>query len=153
MASSISFWRVLVSVHSPFWRVFGSWQGVLDRTLCDKVCQSLQGLNNPLARRPGLVISTFGLGEIISCMPDGLVKKYIGYCSVGNHFFQTLAIVYLVFVDEFKKNVTRQTWRALFHFGEYLFQSTRHFGECLKKMVSPRQKEIELAMFGEGHFF
>jgi hypothetical protein len=22
MASSISFWRVLVSVHSPFWRVF-----------------------------------------------------------------------------------------------------------------------------------
>ena len=68
-----------------------SWQGVLDRTLCDKVCQSLQGLNNPLARRPGLVISTFGLGEIISCMPDGLVKKYIGYCSVANHFFQTLA--------------------------------------------------------------
>jgi hypothetical protein len=30
----------------------------------------------------------------------------------------------------------RQTWQALFHFGEYLFQSTRHFGECLKKMVS-----------------
>jgi hypothetical protein len=25
-----------------------------------------------------------------------------------------------------KKNVTRQTWQALFHFGEYLFQSTRH---------------------------
>jgi len=39
-------------------------------------------------------------------------------------------------VGEFKKNVTRQTWQALFHFGEYLFQSTRHFGECLKKMVS-----------------
>jgi hypothetical protein len=40
--------------------------------------------NNPLGRetaikRPGLVISTFGLAEIISCMPDGLVKKYIGY--------------------------------------------------------------------------
>ena len=34
---------------------------------------------NPLARRPGLVISTFGLAEIISCMPDGLVKIYIGY--------------------------------------------------------------------------
>jgi hypothetical protein len=33
-------------------------------------------------------------------------------------------------------NVTRQTWRAPFHFDEYLFQSTRHFGECLKKMVS-----------------
>ena len=45
-------------------------------------------------------------------------------------------IRYLVIVGEFKKNVTRQTWRALFHFGEYLFQSTRHFGECLKKMVS-----------------
>jgi hypothetical protein len=39
----------------------------------------MQGLTNPLARRPGLVISTFGLAEIISCMPDGLVKIYIGY--------------------------------------------------------------------------
>ena len=38
-----------------------------------------QGLKNPLARRQGLVISTFGLAEIISCMPDGLVKIYIGY--------------------------------------------------------------------------
>ena len=47
-----------------------------------------------------------------------------------------LSIVYLVFVGEFKKNVTCQTWRALFHFGEYLFQSTHHFGKCLKKMVS-----------------
>ena len=37
---------------------------------------------------------------------------------------------------EFEKNVTRQTWRAVSHFGEYLFQSNRHFGECLKKMVS-----------------
>ena len=45
-------------------------------------------------------------------------------------------IVYLVFVSEFEKNVTRQIWRALFHFGKYLFQSTRHFGKCLKKMVS-----------------
>jgi hypothetical protein len=27
-------------------------------------------------------------------------------------------IVYLVFVGEFKKNVTRQTWRVLFHLGE-----------------------------------
>jgi len=45
-------------------------------------------------------------------------------------------IRFLVFVGELKKNVTRQTWRALFHFGEYLFQSNRHFGECLKKMVS-----------------
>ena len=40
---------------------------------------NMQGLKNPLARRPGLVISTFGLAEIISCMPNGLVKKYIGY--------------------------------------------------------------------------
>ena len=38
-----------------------------------------QGLINPLARRPGLVISTFGLAEINSCMPNGLVKIYIGY--------------------------------------------------------------------------
>jgi hypothetical protein len=42
----------------------------------------------------------------------------------------------LVFVGEFKQNVTRQTWRALFHFGDYLFQSTHYFHECLKKMVS-----------------
>jgi hypothetical protein len=38
-----------------------------------------QGLINPLAQPLGLVISTFGLAEIISCMPDGLVKIYIGY--------------------------------------------------------------------------
>ena len=38
-----------------------------------------QGLKSSLARRPGLVISTFGLAEIISSMPDGLVKIYIGY--------------------------------------------------------------------------
>jgi hypothetical protein len=50
--------------------------------------------------------------------------------------YRYYCIVYLVFVGEFKKNVTRQTWQALFNFGEYLFQSTRHFGECLKKMVS-----------------
>jgi hypothetical protein len=43
-------------------------------------------------------------------------------------------IRYLVFVGKYKKNVTCQTWRALFNFGEYLFQSTRHFGECLKKL-------------------
>jgi hypothetical protein len=48
-----------------------------------------------------------------------------------------LFIWYLLqILGEFKKNVTRQRWRALFPFGEYLFQSTRHFGECLKKMVS-----------------
>jgi hypothetical protein len=41
-----------------------------------------------------------------------------------------------------KKNVTRQTWRALFHFGEYLFQSTHHFGECLKKMVSHTEYDL-----------
>ena len=38
-----------------------------------------RGLTNPLARRPGVVISTFGLAKIISCMPDGIVKIYIGY--------------------------------------------------------------------------
>jgi hypothetical protein len=33
-----------------------------------------------------------------------------------------LFIWYLLqIVGEFKKNVTRQTWQALFHFGEYLF--------------------------------
>ena len=48
-------------------------------TILDMSLISRQGLINPLARRPGLVISTFGLAEIISCMPDGLVKIYIGY--------------------------------------------------------------------------
>jgi cell shape-determining protein MreC len=53
-----------------------------------------------------------------------------------------LFIWYLLqIVGEFKKNVTRQTWQALFHFGEYLFQSTRHFGECLKNMVSHTKKK------------
>ena len=53
-----------------------------------------------------------------------------------------ITLVYLVSVGEFKINVTRQTWRALFHFGEYLFQFTRHFGECLKNMVSHTAKVI-----------
>ena len=44
-----------------------------------KKMEFMQGLKNPLAQRLGLVISTFGLAEIISCMTDGLVKKYIGY--------------------------------------------------------------------------
>jgi hypothetical protein len=30
-------------------------------------------------REVGLVISTFGLAEIINCIPNGLVNKYIGY--------------------------------------------------------------------------
>ena len=49
---------------------------------CENITVSpcgMQGSKNPLARHPGLVISTFGLAEIISCMPDGLVKIYIGY--------------------------------------------------------------------------
>jgi hypothetical protein len=35
-----------------------------------------------------------------------------------------------------KKNVTHRTWRALFHFGKYLFQSTRQKWWVWKKMVS-----------------
>jgi hypothetical protein len=42
----------------------------------------------------------------------------------------------LQIVGEFKKNVTRQTWRALFHFGEYLFQSTISFWRVFENMVS-----------------
>ena len=45
----------------------------------NSILELIQGLINPLARCPWLVISTFGLAEIISCMPDGLVKIYIGY--------------------------------------------------------------------------
>jgi hypothetical protein len=57
-----------------------------------------------------------------------------------------LFIWYLLqILGELKKNVTRQTWRALFPFGEYLFQSTRHFGECLKKMVSYTGPYVKLS--------
>ena len=35
------------------------------------------GVKKSPSPTPGLVISTFGLAEIISCMPDGLVKIYI----------------------------------------------------------------------------
>ena len=37
------------------------------------------GVKQSTSPTPGLVISTFGLADIISCMPDGLVKIYIGY--------------------------------------------------------------------------
>jgi hypothetical protein len=43
--------------------------------MTNKKMELMEGVKNPLARRPGLVISTFGLAEIISCMTDGLVKK------------------------------------------------------------------------------
>jgi len=65
-----------------------------------------------------------------------------------------LFIWYLLqIVGEFKKNVTRQTWQALFHFGEYLFQSTRHFGKCLKNMVSHTATVNDfLSVVGEKFF-
>ena len=53
----------------------------------------MQGLKNPLARHPGLVISTFGLAEIISCMPDGLVKKLIGSWQI---FAYLLIFIYVI---------------------------------------------------------
>jgi hypothetical protein len=63
--------------------------------------EQAQGLKNPLARRPGLVISTFGLAEIISCMPDGLVKKYIGYWQTCLY-----SDIYLYEKCSFRDNVT-----------------------------------------------
>jgi hypothetical protein len=65
---------------------------IIDKCRRQKLCKGAQkilavrpqGLKNPLARRLGLVISTFGLAEIISCMPDGLVKKYISDISSNN---------------------------------------------------------------------
>ena len=100
---SFYFWAFLIY----FW---------LDTTLCGKVCQwfSLgtpvsstnksdhhdQGLINPLARRPGLVIFTFGLAEIISCMPNGLVKIYIGYwqtCQYSHIYLYSYGICYMLF--------------------------------------------------------
>jgi hypothetical protein len=68
------------------------------------------------------------------------------YSNVQQFILQILTSHYLLqIVGEFKKNVTRQTWQALFHFGEYLFQSTRHFGECLKNMVSHTVKSPDMS--------
>ena len=55
-----------------------------------------QGLKNPLARRPGLVISTFGLAEIISCMPDGLVKKIYRILTNLSIFAYLLIFIYVI---------------------------------------------------------
>ena len=60
----------------------------------------VQGLENPLARCPWLVISTFGLAEIISCMPDGLVKIYIGYwqtCQYLHIYLYSYTVCYMLF--------------------------------------------------------
>ena len=48
---------------------------------------------------PGLVISTFGLAEIINCMPDGLVKIYIGYWQTCqySHIYLYSYICYMLF--------------------------------------------------------
>jgi hypothetical protein len=129
MANSISFWRVLVSVHSPFWWVFEKngfphcWYTTSNNLVITSICNETIFhliVKSTLAKlcRVGIVFLIFLLTEM--------------KCHDSWHY----CIVYLVFVGEFKKKVTRQTWRTLFHFGEYLFQSTRHFGECLKKMVS-----------------
>ena len=63
--------------------------------------QLKQGLKNPLARRLGLVISTFGLAEIISCMPDGLVKIYIRYwqtCQYSrSYLYSYTPVCYMLF--------------------------------------------------------
>jgi hypothetical protein len=63
-----------------------------------------------------------------------------------SYFLGARAAPDLVFVGEFRKNVTRQTWQALFHFGEYLFQSTRQNGECLKKMVSHTEVQTKILL-------
>ena len=46
---------------------------------------------------PTPVISTFGLDEIISCMPDGLVKIYIGYWQICQHSRIYLYSCYMLF--------------------------------------------------------
>jgi hypothetical protein len=45
---------------------------------------------------PGLVISTFGLAEIISCMPDGLVKKYNWILTNLSIFTYLLIFIYVI---------------------------------------------------------
>jgi hypothetical protein len=50
---------------------------LLELTRTEIFAEQITGVKKSTS--PGLVISTFGLAKIISCMPDGLVKKYIGY--------------------------------------------------------------------------
>ena len=83
-----------------------------------------QGLKNPLALCPGLVISTFGLVEIISCMPDGLVKIYIGYwqtCQYSRIYlyygFSLLHIFSLVLQPWMSAYIRKTDW--------YIFQSPK----------------------------
>ena len=47
-----------------------------------------------------------------------------------------ITVLFIWYLLASLKEMSLAKWRALFHFGEYLFQFTRHFRECLKKMVS-----------------
>ena len=67
----LKIWDRLIWCNRPDW--------YLVMTLVEEITPYWQGLKNPL------VISTFGLAEIISCMPDGLVKIYIGYWQTCQH--------------------------------------------------------------------
>ena len=57
---------------------------------------SYQGLINPLAWRAGLVISTFGLAEIISCMPNGLIKNIYRILTNLSIFAYLLIFIYII---------------------------------------------------------
>ena len=46
---------------------------------------------------PTLVISTFGLAEIISCMPDGLVKNISDIDKLVNIRVSTYIHIYMLF--------------------------------------------------------
>ena len=61
--------------------------------------------------------------------------------NLQNKLLNIIVLFIWYLLESLKKNVTGQIWRALSHFGEYLFQSNRHFGECLKKMVSHTVKD------------
>ena len=63
--------------------------------MTNKKMELVEGLKNPLARRPGLVISTFGLAEIISCMTDGLVKKKYWILTNLSIFVYLLIFIYV----------------------------------------------------------
>jgi hypothetical protein len=86
MPGSGSVLLLYAGAHKISWNI--SFQKNVHRNMLSKMPEK-----NPLARRPGLVISTFGLAEIISCMADGLVKKHIGSWQI---FVYLLIFIYVI---------------------------------------------------------
>jgi hypothetical protein len=55
---------------------------------------------------------------------ESFLTKLMTCQNLQNKLLNITVLFIWYLLASLKKNVTRQTWRALFHFGEYLFQST-----------------------------